>query len=399
MLKPERSFFLLLVCLIGATSLTEGSPLFAQSAQEVDPESAETARIIAEVNRRERELDQHTRVLFNENKFAGSGVAGFTESQAKSHLTNHQAAIKLMQSKNMVSECRSIAALAERIGRPRNCNYLTNALQFHEDQVSWARRHIKKLQGERDQETAHQDELNKQKRENDELSDFLAKEEKAFEDTQKSDGKKADFDDFLSSYLPTTEANTANAQDDFLSEYTDVSDAAGNDGDDFLSGVTSTPDSTPDKPKEPSFKIVNNNRGQGVVDGAGNTLIPFDKWEVRQYRMGIAEVVKNIDTFVCSAAREKPRRLSRNYRAAVVVQHIGFVDQSGKFLDKPELNIYEPDSSPGLVLTSRSIPQSREEAMAQRRAAQRRKQEARRAANECRREKLDFKRRASARYD
>jgi hypothetical protein len=90
--------------------------------------------------------------------------------------------------------------------------------------------------------------------------------------------------------------------------------------DDFLSQNTTKQTGTN------SFEIQTKNNLQGVANQAGEILIPFKNWEIKEFKQGIAQVKIKID--------QKASCTTNHYIGAFKE---GFVGQDGHFIEKPKI--------------------------------------------------------------
>ena len=122
-----------------------------------------------------------------------------------------------------------------------------------------------------------------------------------------------------------------------------------------------------DKNKGVSFKIINRiNDISGVVDGSGKTIIPFRKWKINSYKYGIAKVSIPFDSFKCTAFDEFAWK--EEFATYATAYKVGFVDESGSFIDGFEVEVSGGGVYRGIWLTS----YPRNETYAQREARERR---------------------------
>jgi hypothetical protein len=302
--------------------------------------------------------------------------------------------IQAYERTGVLGQCRAVVATieasntAKKSGWENDCQALERNLAGLRQTLADARQYIADYKSEQKQKASEQaafereqDKLKKQYTAN---ADFLAKEEAAVK--KLAAGRKArSLDDFLADRGPRKAKGKAGG--DFL--------AASGSGGDFLSGASSP--SGDDKgdflsnasTAAGSFKIERRGNLQGVVDGSGKTLIPFRDWAVLQYQVGIAEVRIVKSSMVCSTAKDT----SNGYDTAVEHHLVGFVDSSGAFLEPPTSRVFEPSVTPQLFLTSTPTDLSPAEYRALERRKKLREQRTRLANQQCKREKLAFKRR------
>jgi hypothetical protein len=142
-------------------------------------------------------------------------------------------------------------------------------------------------------------------------------------------------DDFLASN------NNNNTPDDFLSK-------SASNNNDFLSGSSkgSSDDFLSETNHSIDFKITSKDDLRGVVNAKGDILIPFKKWVIVEYKMGIAKVSKQV------AQKTFPvYKSSADYFCKI--NRVGFVDNTGNYINESILTskIHFSGSTRGLWLS------------------------------------------------
>lgn len=149
--------------------------------------------------------------------------------------------------------------------------------------------------------------------------------------------------------------------------------------------------------KGTTFKIVNRvNDVSGVVDGQGKTIIPFRNWSISEYKYGIAKVSIPFDSFKCSAF--DAYKWSQEYATKAVAYKVGFVDQSGDFIDGFEVKATGGGVYRGIWLTLTTKYKTIEQKERAERAAKIRKQKKAAARKRCSIEVKRWKLSVTSRY-
>ncbi len=205
-----------------------------------------------------------------------------------------------------------------------NLNLLFRISSIHRDyieELSDFRSRLNKQKKEADEkkkleeEEAKKNEHVNTKAHNDEMKELDAQLKQKIGD----DKKTSSIDDFLS----TTTAPSESSSTDFLAEAT----TAGG-GDDFIAGNTSN------KEANKQYEIKYKDGKQGVVAKDGRILIPFKQWEIKEYLDGVAKVKILIDEVTLNEDFDNDIKIY-----GFNIYKTGFVDISGKFLEKPAIEV------------------------------------------------------------
>lgn len=273
-----------------------------------------------------RNLNLYSTTVYNWN------YSNFDDKgKLQQHITKYQKIVDNINSNGrLFSLCNEINNLEKQINKNSsdNCKNVSKQLMQAKQNVSGAKARINQIDGLETKEIAteieHQNkisDLDKELEQANDKTNSLDKELQALNNTSKQQSlddflatntNSADTDDFLAS--PSN--NSSNGSDDFLANDNEGSKS------DFLSESNTA---------NKDFKIEYKNGLTGVLDSKGKTLIPFKKWEIEEYKNGIAKVRVLFDEYKYEINN------SEGYYGTVY--KTGFVDISGSFLDDPLLSV------------------------------------------------------------
>lgn len=179
--------------------------------------------------------------------------------------------------------------------------------------------------------------------------------------------KEKSIDDFLKNNLAYKKKGKNN---DFLSASTSNKKAKKKKNNDFLSGVSKPPKFS-DGDAYKGYKVDYKQNGTyGVIDISGNILIPYKKWQINEYKNGIAKVSIEIDRY------SNPCSSKAYGSVSGYAYKTGFVDKSASFIDGYKITFAGGFNNryTGLVLQRGTDNRSEAEKKAsKRRAAKRRR--------------------------
>ena len=277
--------------------------------------------------------DEYKKLLIKLNLGTYVGKRGWEGTSDKVFINEmidkHQAVIDKINLSRLRSLCNDIDGLESQIGKNRDaCSRINTIIKDSNSEIEKATRRLNKLNGiERDdeaKESAHNITISDIEREI-ELADNKSKNLDSELKGLKSTNKTKSLDDFLATntnsadtddFLASPSNNSSNGSDDFLANDNEGSKS------DFLSESNTV---------NKDFKIEYKNGLTGVVDSKGKTLIPFKKWEIEEYKNGIAKVRVLFDEYKYEINN------SEGYHGTVY--KTGFVDISGSFLDDPLVSV------------------------------------------------------------
>lgn len=179
--------------------------------------------------------------------------------------------------------------------------------------------------------------------------------------------KEKSIDDFLKTNSKSKNKSKIN---DFLSSSTNNENKKK--GNDFLSGI-SKPPAFSDSDASKGYKIDYKNSSQGVLDIAGNILIPYKNWKIKEYKDGIAKVSIEIDSYQNSCSSKAYGSIYAN------AYKTGFVDKSTRFIDGYKITFRGGFQSryTGLIIQRGTDNRSYEEKQASKRRYEKRRRLAR----------------------
>lgn len=250
-----------------------------------------------------------------------------TKDELNDVLKKNQSLLTRASNAQFLSKCSEIGSkysqLGKELGSP--CTWLKKIRKISKENIGKAKLGIANIGKKEKKITSKINEINEDINELDNALVNITKKKSENKKTLKAYNdkyKEKSIDDFLKSNPTTKKKGKIN---DFLaSSSTKKKKKKSND---FLSGI-SKPPAFSDSDATKGFKIDYKQNGtQGVIDIAGNILIPYKKWQVNEYKNGIAKVSIEIDTYrnPCS---------SKAWGSVYGIAYkTGFVDDSGSFID------------------------------------------------------------------
>jgi hypothetical protein len=222
-----------------------------------------------------------------------------------------------------LSKCNQISSKYSQLGKKTGspCSWLKKIRKISKENIKKAKIGIANI-GKKKKKTASK--INNIHKDINELDDALgnitntSNQNKKVLKAYNTKNKEKSIDDFLKN---NSKFNKKNKSNDFLS-----SSSTKKKNNDFLSGISKPPNFS-DSDASKGYKIDYKNNTQGVVDIAGNILIPYKKWTIREYKNGIAKVDVKIDNYnnACSS-----KAYGSIYATA---SKTGFIDDSTNFID------------------------------------------------------------------
>ncbi len=209
-------------------------------------------------------------------------------------------------------------------------NNLLNSKSRVSKAITDAENRIKEIQqGKAKEESATQKHNEDLKNLDAELSNSKTK-SKSLDDELKSLTSKSS-NKSLDDFLATKKTTKSTSGVDFLAENSSKSNNSG----DFLAGSSKSSTNVKD------YKIEYKEGLYGVVSSSGKVLIPFKKWEIEEYKFGIAKVTVELESY------EKKANSYGGYKA--IIYKKGFVDNTGNFIDGYEVD-YSITKTQGTVM-------------------------------------------------
>lgn len=343
-----------------------------------------TKEQLAEVNRLDRELQELRRKIPNANGQTNGNIKAL-----KQRIANNQRALTYINDYDLVTKCNILKTKQRAINRPALCNIQKYEVERIKGLNNKIRARIKKLESsEREQKLLEESEDIKKSIHSKKM-DELDKELQALDNQLKNSSKKTSkkksksIDDFLAD-IDRKQTKKSN-NNDFLADI-DNKKAKGND---FLSDIDTKVDKS-------SFEIKYKDGKRGVVNKDGKILIPFRKWEILEYKKGMAKVQVLMESMRCRECVNtylKKKNLIDSYMGAAAYK-IGFVDKRGVFIDGYETKVYA-DCSITFLLTVYSSKLSKDDIN---RIKERKAREKEKAEKKCKVQTLAWESRMISKY-
>lgn len=238
-----------------------------------------------------------------------------------------------LESSGIDSKCRQINTIWSRFKNSgyskRKCNSVANRIKSIDTRIARARKKLGQIQadskfkkGQNFLDQINKDKIKKLDKEVKSLDEQLKRSEERLRQRKKK--KRLSLDDFVKT--KSKKVTKTKSLSDFLTKGSSKSLTGGSSHKkskslaDQLGGLESKNDS------KTTINIKTRNGLTGVVDSRGKVLIPFRKWNIKQYKMGIAEVTIPVNTkVICSRS--------------ITTYKKGFVNKSGQFVDGYDVDV------------------------------------------------------------
>ncbi len=393
--KTLRTFFLLFFIITAFEGFSQGS---IQEAREVTAEEKRVQNIEKQI-RDIRDGMSKDYDYFFDHYFLSFNPGMTDKKQLNQMIQRNTEALNFAMSADLQGKCSKINQLRKSINQYENdaCSSIDNKINKLRANNIWADQRLKGLDKQSADNVAakeqHENEIKNLDAQINDLDALLEANETEIKTYNKSNTNTS-LDDFLithknttkqTDFLDTPTSNGNNDLDDILSNSNGKSD-------DFLADTKNSDNlddflNTGGDATESDFKIDYKNSLTGVIDSQGKVLIPYKDWKVTEYKMGIAKVRKLIE--------------KRKFCTAIYVAYkVGFVDNSGDFIDGYEIDFSEDSfhDYPGLVIHATSNNLTYAERVAIERKRERKKLEAQKKRKQCRLDAIQWEKSIISQY-